>query len=84
MTGYQRTKATDPEEQALREAWHKAHETRGDEGGEMRFYWADRALADFLWNRATKIVQADRSRHPKARRNAPVGSYGPSGGRALP
>lgn len=84
MTGYKRMKASDPEEQRLRDEWHQARNTRDEEGGETRLYWASRALSEFLWKRASSIVETDRSRHPKAKRNWPKGSEGPSGDRSLP
>jgi hypothetical protein len=76
MTGYRRISAADPGEEALRAEWHSASD-------KLRPAVAAK-LSAYLWQRAVSIVAADRLRHPKAKRNAPVGSHGPSGGRALP
>jgi hypothetical protein len=87
VTGYQRLTAPDPAEQALREAWYKAKETADlypSPSNDMAFYKANSALSDFLWRRANGIVQADRLKSPKAKRNLPVGSMGSGGGRILP
>lgn len=87
MAGYQRLVSPDPEEQRLREAWYRARDERdaGTEGADMRFWLADKTLSDFLWRRANTIVAHDRSKHPKAKRNLPVGAMGSGGGgRILP
>jgi hypothetical protein len=87
MTGYQKLASSDPAEQALREAWYRARDEKdaGGEGSAMRFWLADRALSDFLWRRANRIVEADRAKSPKAKRNLPVGALSSGGnGRYLP
>lgn len=87
MTGYQKLRSSDPREQELRDKWYQARDERdaGGEGAAMRFWLADRALSDFLWRRASAIVEADRAKSPKAKRNLPVGAMGSGGnGRYLP
>lgn len=87
MTGYRKLRSSDPVEQALRDRWYQAKDERdaGGEGADMRFYLANRALSDFLWRRAMTIVEADRAKSPKAKRNLPVGAMGSGGnGRYLP
>lgn len=78
MTGYQRLVSPDPEEQALREKWHEAKEALdpAEAGSVLRHTKADRALTDFLWRRAWAEREADRAKHPKAKRNLPVGAEG--------
>jgi len=86
MTGYRRLVSPDPEEQALREKWYEAKEALdpAEAGSVLRYTKADRALTDFLWRRASTIVAKDRSKHPKAARNLPVGAEGSNKTRALP
>lgn len=86
MTGYRRLVSPDPVEQALRDAWHEAKEALdpAEAGSVLRFHKADRALTDFLWRRASTIVAKDRAKHPKAKRNMPVGAEGSNKTRALP
>ena len=87
MTGYQRLVSPDPEEQRLREAWYAAREALdpAEAGSVLRMAKADKALSDFLWKRANTTVAKDRAKHPKAKRNLPVGAMGSSGGgRLLP
>jgi hypothetical protein len=83
--------ASDPEEQRLRVLWYtrKAEweaDGRPDASPSKRaFDDIDRKLSDYLWNRVESQIAEDRRRHPKARRNAPVGSETPGGGgRHLP
>lgn len=78
MTGYKRLPAVDPAEQALRDKWHEAKEAHdpADAGSVLRLTKADKALTDFLWRRASTIVAKDRTKHPKAARNLPVGALG--------
>ena len=80
MTGYQRLKSQDPQEQALRENWHTARDNMNpaEAGSILRYTLADKALTDFLWRRASTIVAKDRAKHPKAKRNLPVGAEGSS------
>lgn len=86
MTGYRRLVSSDPAEQALRDAWHKAKETHdpADAGSVLRLHQADKALTEFLWRRANTIVAKDREKHPKAARNLPVGALGSNKTRLLP
>lgn len=86
MTGYRRLTSPDPDEQALRDAWHEAKEAHdpADAGSVLRLAKADRALTDFLWRKANTIVAKDRAKHPKAARNLPVGALGKGGDRLLP
>ena len=77
--GYRRIPASDPEEQRLRDRLfemrdrHVAEDTPKT-AQDVRD--ADKMLSDYLWERACKIVAEDRAKHPKAKRNAPVGSEG--------
>lgn len=86
MTGYRRLVSPDLEEQALREAWYKAKEEMdpAEAGSMLRWVKADKTLTDFLWRRASTIVAKDRAKHPKAKRNLPVGALGSNKTRALP
>lgn len=88
MTGFCKMKASDPEEQRLRDNWYAAKalaETSPSPSNALAFYNANKALSDFLWRRANTIVAHDRAKHPKAKRNMPVGAMGSgSGGRILP
>lgn len=86
MTGYQRLKSQDPQEQTLRENWYTARDSMSpsDMGSVLRFQKADKALSEFLWRRANTIVAKDRTKHPKAKRNLPVGALGSNKTRALP
>ena len=78
--GYRKLVASDPEEQRLRDRWHAAREL----GSEVEKRRTDRELCDYIWSRAIAEREADRKKHPKAKRNLPVAPGGPSGGRALP
>lgn len=86
MTGYRRLTSPDPQEQTLRENWYTARDGMdpSDMGSVLRFQKADKALSEFLWRRANTIVATDRARHPKAKRNLPVGAEGSNKTRALP
>ena len=77
MVGYRQIPTSDPEEQRLRDLWHSAPD------GEARRL-AGEALSKYLWSRVSALVEADRAKHPKALRNQPVPTSGPSGGRYLP
>jgi len=85
MTGYRRLSTSDPKEQTLRTAWHEAKDAkdRGEDLAEGRFQRIDEKLTRYLWQRAVDEREADRRKHPKAKRNQ---SYsGPLGaGRNLP
>jgi hypothetical protein len=77
-------KCSDPEEQKLREAWHRARDYRNVllsdaeapldalQDAERSFALVHRQLSDFLWHRAKADIEEDRRRHPKAKRNQPV------------
>jgi len=76
----------DPVEQDLREKWHeyKAQSESGSVDGTRNFYETHNRLAAYLWNRTMAIVEEDRRKHPKKKRNLPKSSGGSSGGRMLP
>lgn len=83
--------ASDPEEQRLREAWHEAKEAWEADGrpssspSRLRFNRADSSLSTYLWNRVQREIEEDRRKHPRAKRNLPVGAERPGGGgRHLP
>lgn len=87
MVGYRRLTTSDPKEQRLRDAWYSAKAT-GDVTEAERIH---DELSSYLWNRTQAEVEADRKKHPKARRNLPVGSEigkdttkAQGGGRAIP
>jgi hypothetical protein len=86
MTGYRKLPTDDPEEERLREAWYATRDSAdpSDMGSMLRHQKANTALVDFLWRRASAIVAADRAKHPKAKRNLPVGAEGSNKTRALP
>lgn len=86
MTGYRRLTSPDPQEQALRENWYTARDGMdpSDTGSVLRFHKADKALSEFLWRRANTIVAKDRAKHPKTKRNLPVGAEGSNKTRVLP
>jgi hypothetical protein len=75
-------RASDPKEQALREDWYTARDEM-EAGTSNRFHAANERLAKYLWNRAQAEREADRIRHPKAKRNLVSAEKG-GGGRALP
>ena len=64
-------------ENMRREWWHRKGEAF-DQGVNPLHYppfrKIDTDLANYMWRKAEAIITADRQRHPKARRNAPVGS----------
>ncbi len=78
MTGYRRLTSPNPAEQALRDKWYEAKEALDptEAGSVLRYTLADKALTEFLWRRANTIVAKDRAKHPKAKRNLPVGAEG--------
>lgn len=86
MTGYRRLVCNDPAEQVLRDKWHEAKEALdpAEAGSVLRWTKVDRALTDFLWHRAWGEREADRKKHPKAKRNLPVGAEGSEKTRFLP
>lgn len=86
MTGYRPLISSDAREQELREAWHEAKAALDPSqmGTVLRMQRADRELCEFLWRRASSAVAADRAKHPKAKRNLPVGAEGSNKTRALP
>lgn len=89
--GHKAIPASDPEEQRLRVEWYKRRKLWGDEGfpsasnSKRSFDRIDETLTAYLWKRASDEVAADRRKHPKAKRNLPVGyeTLG-DGGRILP
>lgn len=66
--GYRRLPTSDPKEQALRDRWYAA-ETPEERSA------IDRELSDYLWKRTMATVEADRKKHPRAKRNLPVGAH---------
>lgn len=76
--GYRRLPSSDNAEMDLRDQWYKAKvewETMGcpDSGpAQQAFQRANEQLSAYLWNRASRDVEADRAKHPKAKRNQPV------------
>lgn len=64
-------------ENMRREWWHRKDEAL-DRGVNPLHYPPFRKinteLSNYMWRKAEAIIAADRQRHPKARRNAPVGS----------
>lgn len=78
--GYRPLPAGDAEEQVLRDEWHRtraawASVALQDGTPEAREHQkVNRQLTEYLWHRTMRIIAEDRARHPKARRNAPVGS----------
>lgn len=76
--GYRRLTSSDPVEMDLRDQWYKAKiewETMGhpDSGpAYQHFQHVGERLSAYLWDRASRDVEADRRKHPKAKRNQPV------------
>lgn len=76
--GYRQLTASDPEEESLRVAWRKAREQLREMGDpdtgpdRQAFNYANYRLTSFLWDRAKADIEADRRKHPKAKRNQPV------------
>lgn len=91
MVGYRRVPATDSVEQQLRDDYYAAMKAYAESGRSQGtpehrdLVRADKALTDYLWQRTLAVVEADRAKHPKAKRNQPVpeGVKG-TGGRYLP
>ena len=77
--GYRHIPATDEQEQRLRDDLFYARgrlvEDPEDPIRIRAVDSCDKRLADYLWDRSCRLVAADRQKHPKAKRNAPVGSY---------
>lgn len=87
--GYRHIPASDPEEQRLRDAVFSARTAWvGSNDGPKEaaaMQVAERELSQYLWDRACRQVAADRAKHPKAKRNAPVPKQIEVGsGRVLP
>ena len=87
--GYRKLPCSDPKEQALRDAWYAAKEEAAlhplDPSYEGRVAAANRALGNYIWARVEAEITEDRRRHPKAKRNLPVGAESSGGGgRHLP
>lgn len=78
--GYRHLPASDAREQELRDQLFSARAAYVQAGSiekspEYRtVQQADKRLSDYLWERSCQIVAADRAKHPKAKRNAAVGS----------
>lgn len=78
--GYRPLPAQDAEEQRLRDEWHRtktAWASTGHQDGtpEAREHQKiDRLLTEYLWRRTMATIEEDRRKHPKAKRNMPVGS----------
>lgn len=77
--GYRHIPAQDAEEQRLRDElfYARGKLVEGDPNDERLIRAVascDKRLSDYLWKRACSIVAADRAKHPKAKRNMPVGS----------
>ena len=78
--GYRHIPTSDPKEQELRDALFAARTAwvgagapcHGDESRKMAA--ADARLSAYLWDRARRVVDEDRARRPRAKRNAAVGS----------
>lgn len=86
--GYRHIPAKDPKEQELRNAVFQARAEWVGAGAELagaayaKRLAAEARLSDYLWGRACQAVAEDRRKHPKAKRNAAVGSQMSSGGSA--
>lgn len=68
---------SDPEEARLRQRWH-------DTVGTPEHAVADRLLSNYLWKRTEADIAEDRRKHPKAKRNLPVGYESSAPTRNLP
>jgi len=88
MPGYQPLVSSDPEEQRLREQWHRLRRLSTSPGStydeRQAFEVADAQLSKYIWDRAAAIVEADRRKHPKAKRNQGVPNGVIGEGRSLP
>lgn len=86
--GYRHIPAADAEEQRLRDELFYARGKLAEAGEEPdeRLLRAvascDKRLCDYIWERACQQVAADRAKHPKAKRNMPVGSALPQNEKA--
>ena len=78
MPGYRSIPSSDPVEQSLREKWYATEGLSREVIGLK--------LSKHIWDRTLVQVAEDRKRHPKAKRNAAVGSdlINGGGGRILP
>lgn len=95
--GYRRLPTKDEREDEMRSRWYAAKiglEAAGspDSGKERdAFQQINDELCNYLWKRTMDEIEEDRRRHPKAKRNAAVGSRigaagekSGGGGRVLP
>lgn len=96
--GYRRLPTSDKHEDELRTKWYAAKDAWSDVANDpasteaKRFRDINEELCQYLWKRATDEIATDRAKHPKAKRNLPVGSRigaegektGGPGGRATP
>lgn len=86
--GYRALPTSDPKEAELRAKWYETR-TKANLSESPEDVAAHRAaheeLSSYLWKRTEAAVEADRRKHPKAKRNAPVGSaIGAGGTKAQP
>lgn len=65
--GYSNVPCADPKEAALRKRWYS---TLGTPDHDQ----VNKELADYVYTRTQRLVEEDRRKHPKAKRNAPKGS----------
>lgn len=76
--GYRHIPSRDAEEQHLRDQWYdaklNAEGKPASDPAAQYFVLLDRKLRDHLWEKACRTVEADRAKHPKAKRNMAVGS----------
>ena len=87
--GYRPLKASDAKEQELRDEWHRLktaiESAPEDWATREQFRQVDARLSEYLWTRAERIVEADRKKHPRAKRNAAREAGTETGrGRVLP
>ena len=61
----------------LRARWHETRKQTCSPYDHVPFILADTALRSYCYYKAERIVAADRAKHPKARRNAPVPTRNP-------
>ena len=63
--------------ESLRARWHETRKQTCSPYDHVPFILADTALRSYCYDKAERIVAADRAKHPKARRNAPVPTCNP-------
>lgn len=88
MVGYKALPCSDATEERLRRDWYETRDAMARSSSPTAaeaHAVAHGRLSDYLWKRVQNVVEADRARHPKARRNQPVpAGVSPGSGRALP